>query len=64
MRAAFYTLGCKVNQVETRAMERLWEERGHTVADFSGEAEAYVVNTCSVTAVSDQKSRQMVRRVR
>ena len=64
MRAAIYTLGCKVNQYETQAIEKLLRERGHTVTDFSRDADAYVVNTCSVTAVSGQKSRQAVRRVR
>lgn len=63
MRAAIYTLGCKVNQYETQAMEQALRERGHQVVDFSEEADAYVVNTCSVTAVSDQKSRQMIHRV-
>ncbi len=64
MKVAIYTLGCKVNQYETQAMEQLLRERGHQVVDFSQEADAYVVNTCSVTAVSDQKSRQMIRHIR
>ena len=64
MRAAIYTLGCKVNQYETQAMEKLLRERGHSVVAFSEEADAYVVNTCSVTAESDRKSRQMIRRIR
>ena len=63
MKVAIYTLGCKVNQYETQAMERELAERGHQVVDFSAEADAYVVNTCSVTAVSDQKSRQVVHRI-
>ena len=63
MRVAIYTLGCKVNQYETQAMERELAARGHAVVDFAGEADAYVVNTCSVTAVSDQKSRQVIHRV-
>ncbi len=64
MRAAIYTLGCKVNQYETQAIEKLLTERGHTVVGFAEDADAYVVNTCSVTAVSGQKSRQVIRRVR
>lgn len=64
MKVAFYTLGCKMNQYETQAMEQLLRQRGHQVVDFSGEADAYVVNTCSVTAVSDQKSRKVLHRVR
>ena len=63
MKVAIYTLGCKVNQYETQAMEQLLRRRGHTVVDWSAAAEAYVVNTCSVTAVSDQKSRQAIHRV-
>ena len=64
MRVAMYTLGCKVNQYETQAMEQALAARGHAVVPFSQEADAYVVNTCSVTAVSDQKSRQVLHRIR
>ena len=64
MKVAIYTLGCKVNQYETQAMEKILRERGHEITDFSQEADAYVVNTCSVTAVSDQKSRQMIHHIR
>ena len=64
MRVAIYTLGCKVNQYETQAMEQELTRRGHTLAPFEGEADAYIVNTCTVTAVSDKKSRQMIRRAR
>jgi len=64
MTVAFVTLGCKVNQYETQAMERMLAERGHTIVASGTEADAYVVNTCSVTATGDQKSRQTVRRIR
>ena len=64
MRIACYTLGCKVNQYETQALEQLFTQRGHTLVPFEGEADAYVINTCSVTAVSDKKSRQVIRRAR
>ena len=64
MKVAIYTLGCKVNQYETQAMEQELRRRGHEVVPFTGEADAYVVNSCSVTAVSDQKSRQVLHRVR
>jgi threonylcarbamoyladenosine tRNA methylthiotransferase MtaB len=64
MRVAIYTLGCKVNQYETQAMERELVHRGHTLVGFDEPADAYIVNTCSVTAVSDHKSRQMLRRAR
>ena len=60
MKVAIYTLGCKVNQYETQAMEQELLARGHTLTEFSDEADAYIVNTCSVTAVSDQKSRQVI----
>ena len=64
MKIAIYTLGCKVNQYETQAMERLLRQRGHQIVDFSQDADAYVVNSCSVTAVSDQKSRQALHKIR
>ena len=64
MKVAIYTLGCKVNQYETQAMEQSLRARGHEVVDFADPADAYVVNTCSVTAVSDQKSRQVLHRAR
>ena len=64
MRAAFYTLGCKVNQYETQALEQLLAARGHEIVPFEGEADAYVINTCTVTVVSDKKSRQVIRRCR
>ena len=64
MRIAIYTLGCKVNQYETQAMEQELLRRGHTLVPFEDAADGYIVNTCSVTAVSDKKSRQMIRRCR
>ena len=64
MLAAIYTLGCKVNQYETQAMEQELVRRGHTLVPFEERADVYIVNTCSVTAVSDKKSRQMIRRCR
>ena len=64
MKVAIYTLGCKVNQYETQAMEQELTGRGHTLVDFEETADAYIINTCSVTAVSDKKSRQMIRRAK
>ena len=64
MRIAIYTLGCKVNPYETQAMEQELRRRGHALVGFDEPADAYIVNTCSVTAVSDKKSRQMIRRAR
>ena len=64
MRFGFYTLGCKVNQYETQAMEQLLTALGHTVCDFSEDCDGYIINTCSVTAVADKKNRAMLRRCR
>jgi threonylcarbamoyladenosine tRNA methylthiotransferase MtaB len=60
VKVAFYTLGCKVNHYETQAMEELFKKAGHEVVPFEDAADAYVVNTCTVTAVSDKKSRQIL----
>ena len=60
----FYTLGCKVNQYETQAMEQLFRDRGHEIGDFSGGCDGYIINTCSVTAVADKKNRAVIRRCR
>ena len=64
MRVAIHTLGCKVNQYESQAMEELLRARGHTLVPFEDQADAYLINSCTVTAVSDKKSRQAVRQVR
>ena len=63
MKIAFFTLGCKVNQFETQAMEKFALLAGHSLCGFSsGEADAYIINSCTVTAVSDKKTRNAVRR--
>ena len=64
MKFAFYTLGCKTNQYETQAMERLLEALGHAIGHFDDVCDAYVINTCSVTAVADKKNRAVIRRCR
>ena len=64
MKFAFYTLGCKTNQFETQAMERLLAERGHEVGSFEEASDGYIINTCSVTAVADKKNRAVIRRCR
>lgn len=64
MKFAFYTLGCKTNQYETQAMERLLLERGHEIGSFEESCDGYVINTCSVTAVADKKNRAVIRRCR
>ena len=61
MKAAFYTLGCKVNQYETQAMSQALEKHGFEIVDCSENADVYVINSCTVTAESDRKTRQTVR---
>ena len=61
---AFYTLGCKVNQYETNAMEQQFIKHGYKVVDHREFADIYVVNTCTVTNIAERKSRQMLRRVK
>lgn len=61
---AFYTLGCKVNQYESNAMSKLFEDAGYTIVPFDSMADVYVVNTCTVTQVGDKKSRQYLRRAK
>ena len=63
-KVAFYTLGCKVNQYETNAMEEKFINSGYEVVDFETKADVYVINTCTVTNMSDKKSRQMLRRAK
>ena len=64
MRIALYTLGCKVNQYESQAMEALLLARGHHLVPFTDQADVYLINSCTVTATSDKKSRQAVRQAR
>ena len=64
MRFSFYTLGCKVNQYETQAMEQLLTAQGHEIAHFDEKCDGYIINTCSVTAVADKKNRAVIRRCR
>ncbi len=64
MTFAFYTLGCKVNQYETQALERLLLQWGHALGDWDGDCDAYIINTCTVTATGDKKCRNILRRAR
>lgn len=59
---AFYTLGCKVNFVDTEAMWQLFKQEGYEQVDFEQTADVYVINTCTVTNTGDKKSRQIIRR--
>ena len=63
-RVSFMTLGCKVNQFETETMEGLFLRAGYQTVPFGEAADVCVVNTCSVTALGEKKSRQMIRRAR
>ncbi|WP_242954174.1 tRNA (N(6)-L-threonylcarbamoyladenosine(37)-C(2))-methylthiotransferase MtaB [Clostridium puniceum] len=61
---SFYTLGCRVNHYETEAMAEKFIREGYEVTDFENFADVYVINTCSVTNMSDKKSRQIISRAR
>ncbi len=63
-KVAFYTLGCKVNQYETDALKGLFLGENYEIVDFEQPADVYVINTCTVTSLSDRKSRQMIRKAK
>lgn len=63
-RAAFHTLGCKVNSYETDAMMQLLKKHGYEIVSFQESADIYIINTCSVTNIADRKSRQMLHRAK
>ena len=63
-KVAFYTLGCKVNQYETNAMIENFLDKNYEIVDFEDIADIYIINTCTVTNMSDRKSRQIIRRVK
>ena len=62
MKAAFYTLGCKVNQYETQALSEALMREGFLIVPSNEDADVYIINSCTVTAESDKKTRQAVRR--
>ena len=62
LKVGIYTLGCRVNQYESRAISEYLEDRGAVIAPFDSVCDVYVINTCAVTAESERKSRQMARR--
>lgn len=64
MKVAFHTLGCKVNQYETEALREIFVEKKYEVVDDDRFADAYVINTCSVTSLASRKSRQAIRRLK
>ncbi|MDL2281053.1 tRNA (N(6)-L-threonylcarbamoyladenosine(37)-C(2))-methylthiotransferase MtaB [Selenomonadales bacterium OttesenSCG-928-I06] len=61
-KAAFATLGCKVNQYDTETIKGMFQAKGYEIVDFSQIADVYIINTCSVTSLSEKKSRQLMRR--
>lgn len=63
MKIAFHTLGCKVNQYETEAMKEAFVSRGADIVSEEEAADAYIINTCTVTSIADRKSRQFIRRM-
>ncbi len=63
-KVAFVTLGCKVNQYETNAMIQQFKNKGYEIVEHNEKADVYVINTCTVTNMSDRKSRQMIRRMK
>ncbi|WP_294468311.1 tRNA (N(6)-L-threonylcarbamoyladenosine(37)-C(2))-methylthiotransferase MtaB [uncultured Anaerofustis sp.] len=64
MKAAFYTLGCRVNSYDTQAMIELFKTNGYEIVDSHEKADVYVINTCAVTNESERKSKQIVRRLK
>ncbi len=64
MKAAFITLGCKVNQYESEAVAQKLQAIGYEIVDSKADADVYVINSCTVTAESDRKTRQTVRRIK
>ena len=62
-RVGIYTLGCKVNQYESEALAELFAAEGFFVTSASDVCDVYVINTCTVTAESDRKARQIIRRM-
>lgn len=64
MKAAFHTLGCKVNQYETEAMKEQFRDAGYEITGEEDPADVYIINTCTVTNLADRKSRQYIRRMK
>lgn len=63
-KVAIYTLGCKVNQYESESMIEMFKAEGFEIVDYEDVADYYVINTCTVTSISDRKSRQFMRRAK
>lgn len=63
-KVAFHNLGCKVNSYELDGISQMFQKRGYKIVDFAQKADIYVINTCTVTNIADQKSRQMISRAK
>ncbi|ACL76583.1 tRNA (N(6)-L-threonylcarbamoyladenosine(37)-C(2))-methylthiotransferase MtaB [Ruminiclostridium cellulolyticum] len=61
---SFHTLGCKVNQYESEAVSSIFEKNGYEVVSFEQDSDVYIINTCTVTNLSDRKSRQAIRKAK
>ena len=64
MKIFYYTFGCKVNQYETENIREQFEKLGHCTSENIAQADVCVINTCTVTAQSDSKCLQLIRRIR
>jgi threonylcarbamoyladenosine tRNA methylthiotransferase MtaB len=64
MKIAFHTLGCKVNQYESEALQEKFKAAGHDIVAETMPADVYIINTCTVTGLADRKSRQFIRKLR
>ncbi|MEA1911308.1 MAG: tRNA (N(6)-L-threonylcarbamoyladenosine(37)-C(2))-methylthiotransferase MtaB, partial [Spirochaetota bacterium] len=62
MKAAFYTLGCKLNQSESEALVSSFDNRGFLISNIKDTADLYIVNSCTVTTKAEQKARRMIRK--
>ncbi|MDE5931531.1 MAG: tRNA (N(6)-L-threonylcarbamoyladenosine(37)-C(2))-methylthiotransferase MtaB [Lachnospiraceae bacterium] len=61
---ALHNLGCKVNGYEMDVMQQILQEKGYKIVPFDEKADVYIINTCTVTNIADQKSRQMLHRAK
>ena len=64
MKIYIHTLGCKVNQYESQAIEAILKSKGHELCSKDDDFDAFIVNTCAVTAESGRKSRQIIRQLK
>jgi len=64
LKVAFHTFGCKVNQFDTEGLVSKFSAAGYEIVPFSDEADVYIINTCTVTKTSEQKARQLTRKVK